>query len=193
MLTNEQIRDLPSTGKAYKKADSRGVYVYVTPVGTKPLRWKYRYRRRERVLTLGIQPYVLIEQARERAELARGYLHQDMNPMDKLPAMRGRPIVTLADLEGMPAPLAAESVVYFAQIAKGHIKIGVTTKIEQRVRSFQHCHAEPVVLLAKMAGGHAHEQLIHKVFAGDRDNGEWFSPSPDLLRFIASVKGPSCH
>lgn len=193
MLTNDQIRDLPKTGKAYKKGDARGVYVYVSHIGTKSLRWKYRYHRRERVLTLGMHPYVQIEQARTRAELAREYLNQDLDPMDRLPAVRGRPLVTLADLDGMPAPLSAESVVYFAQIATGHIKIGVTTRIAQRIRSFQHSHAEPVVLLATMVGGHAHEQLIHKVFAGDRDNGEWFSPSADLLDFIAKVKGLACR
>lgn len=74
--------------------------------------------------------------------------------MDRLPAVRGRPLVTLADLDRMPAPLRAESVVFFAQIATGHIKIGVTTRIAQRIRSLHHLHAEPVVLLATMVGGH---------------------------------------
>jgi len=113
--------------------------------------------------------------------------------MNRLPAVRGRTLVTLADLDGMPASLSVGSVVYFAQIATGHIETGVTTRIALRIRSFRHSHAEPVVLLATMVGGHAHKQLIHKVFAGDRDNGEWFSPSPDLLDFIAKVKGPSCR
>ncbi len=45
------------------------LYVYVSHTGTKSLRWKYRYHRRERVLTLGMHPYVQIEQARTRAEL----------------------------------------------------------------------------------------------------------------------------
>jgi len=56
--------------------------------------------------------------------------------MDRLPAVRGRPLVTLANLAGMPAPLSAGSVAYFAEIATGHIKTGVITRIVQRIRSF---------------------------------------------------------
>jgi len=36
MLTDDQIRDLPKTGEAYKKGDARCVCVYVSTPGPSP-------------------------------------------------------------------------------------------------------------------------------------------------------------
>ena len=73
--------------------------------------------------------------------------------MDRLPAVRGRPLVTLADLDRMPAPLRVESVVYFAQIATGHIRIGVTTRIARRQRSVKNLESEEIVRSSRWWAG----------------------------------------
>jgi len=186
MLTNESIALAPVRGKAYKMADANSLYVYVSPTGSKSLRWKYRYQRREKLLTVGTYPHVTIEEARRRVGLARNMLRAGVDPLNRDRSRRGWHRAGLDALEGLPPPIN-NSVVYFVQVASGHIKIGVTTNIKVRMAALQHANAEPIALLGTFPGGHAHEGVMHRAFADTRDSGEWFSPTPELLDFINSL------
>ena len=46
---------------------------------------------------------------------------------------------------------------------------------------------EPLRLLGSMDGGRPMEASLHRRFGRTRLSGEWFSPSADLLGFIAEV------
>jgi len=69
----------------------------------------------------------------------------------------------------------AEAVVYFVRIGK-HIKIGFTTNLTKRLKSFRSATAEPIVALMTAPGGHDLEQKLHLLFAENRinKNNEFF-------------------
>lgn len=48
MLTVVQARNAKAGPKAYKLADEKGLYLFVTPKGTKSWRMKYWYGRKKR-------------------------------------------------------------------------------------------------------------------------------------------------
>jgi hypothetical protein len=78
------------------------------------------------------------------------------------------------------------SFVYFI----GHssaVKIGVTIDVERRLRMLQIGSAEPLRLLATMAGVHRDERRLHRRFAHLRLTGEWFRADPELLSFIDEI------
>lgn len=53
MLTDTQIKTLKPTEKTYKVADAHGLYVTVSPAGTKAFRYDYRLDGRRETLTIG--------------------------------------------------------------------------------------------------------------------------------------------
>ena len=79
-----------------------------------------------------------------------------------------------------------EQVVYFAQGAISQlIKIGTTTNLKKRLQALRTGSPEPLVLLGAIPGGDQEERELHQRFSSQRINGEWFSPSPELLRAAA--------
>lgn len=80
-LTDLSLKGLKPRPTAYKKADERGLYVLVTPAGTKLFRWKYRYAGKEKVMALGQYPDVSLSQARADREAARLALKAGSDPM----------------------------------------------------------------------------------------------------------------
>ncbi|MFZ5667202.1 MAG: tyrosine-type recombinase/integrase [Pseudomonadota bacterium] len=76
MLTNAAAKAAQPTDRAFKLYDSGGLFLLVTPAGTKSWRWKFRRAGREQLKTLGRFPELNLAQARAarddaRAELAR--------------------------------------------------------------------------------------------------------------------------
>lgn len=192
VLTNQAIASAVRRDKPYKIADGKGLYVFVTSAGAKSIRWKYRFKRKEKCLTLGLHPGLSIEEARRRMDVARNALAFGIDPSDRAATVKALKIPRLDALATIPLPLHKQWV-YFAQVATGHIKIGTTTNVAHRLAALQHAHAEPVLMLAIMPGGHAHEALLHQIFDRDRDSGEWFSPSAELMALVDSLSRiPAC-
>lgn len=87
-----------------------------------------------------------------------------------------------------PAPAAPpepkrEGVVYYVQVG-GHIKIGWTSRLEQRMRSYP----PNTILLAVHPGSRADEKQLHKRFAVHRSHGqEWYPLVPVILDHIKRV------
>lgn len=78
MLTDTLIRNAKAKqGKAYKLFDERGLFLLVTPKGSKGWRFRYRFAGREKLISLGPYPDVSLKQAREKREAARRLLAQD--------------------------------------------------------------------------------------------------------------------
>lgn len=76
-------------------------------------------------------------------------------------------------------------MIYFVQQDEtGPIKIGCTTNVDKRLAQLQIGSAVPLRLLGVMTGHHAQEASLHEQFAKDRLEGEWFSPSRELLEYI---------
>ena len=80
----------------------------------------------------------------------------------------------------------APGVVYFLYCA-GHIKIGYTIDIKQRLNDY-HTHSPmPVTLLLTICGWPEDEESYHEMFKAERVRREWFHPSLELREFL------SCH
>jgi hypothetical protein len=79
-LTVVAIRNAKPGDKPYKLADERGLYLFVTPKGTKSWRLKYRFGGKEKALTFGQFPEVSLSEARDRRDAARATLRTDRDP-----------------------------------------------------------------------------------------------------------------
>ena len=79
-LSDRQIKNAKPQEKPYKLADGGGLYLYVTPKGTKSFRLKFRFDGKEQVLTIGKYPHVSLSEARAMAETAKTQIAQGINP-----------------------------------------------------------------------------------------------------------------
>ncbi|WAW10406.1 integrase arm-type DNA-binding domain-containing protein [Oxalobacter vibrioformis] len=70
-LSPLQIKNAKPKEKPYKLFDGSGLYMEVTPIGSKLWRMKIRIDNRERLLSFGKYPDVSLEQARARRDEAR--------------------------------------------------------------------------------------------------------------------------
>ena len=70
-LTDVKVRTTKSQEKAFKLADEKGLYLYVTPKGSRYWRMKYRFGSKEKLLALGVYPDVSLAKAREKRDEAR--------------------------------------------------------------------------------------------------------------------------
>jgi len=79
-LTDKAIRNAKPGSKPYKKADSFGLYLLVTPAGGKWWRFKYRFGGKENSLSLGTYPATSLKQAREKRDTARKLIEAGIDP-----------------------------------------------------------------------------------------------------------------
>lgn len=81
---------------------------------------------------------------------------------------------------------------YFIQAGdNGPIKIGVSSRVETRLRSLQTAHYEKLTCIKKTAtkiDPYKIEKEIHRIFSRFRINGEWYSPDKYLTFFISSIR-----
>lgn len=68
-------------GKPYKLADGGGLFLYITPKGSRLWRWKYRYEGKEKLMSFGAYPEVSLAQARVLRRQARELLADGSDPM----------------------------------------------------------------------------------------------------------------
>lgn len=80
-LTNQSLINLkPKPGKPYRASDSHGLYIEVSPTGSKLWRWKYRFQGKEKRLALGAYPEVSLKQARDLRFKAQQQLSEGLDP-----------------------------------------------------------------------------------------------------------------
>ncbi len=79
-LTQELIRNARPAEKAYRLFDGGGMYLEVSPNGSRYWRLKYRIDGREKRISLGVCPSVSLEQARKRRDHARRLVAQGIDP-----------------------------------------------------------------------------------------------------------------
>jgi len=70
------------TDKPYRMWDSGGLYLEVSPAGGKWWRLKYRFKGREKRLSLGVCPNVSLKEARTRRDSFRGLLADGIDPSE---------------------------------------------------------------------------------------------------------------
>ena len=79
-LTDTAIKKAKPGAKPSKLSDGKGLYLLVSPAGSKLWRWKYRVLGKEKVLALGAYPAVSLAQAREGQDTARKMLASGNDP-----------------------------------------------------------------------------------------------------------------
>ena len=80
MLTDKAVRAASARDKAYKLTDSRGLHLHISSTGHKSWRYKYRFQKKERLLTLGTYPEVSLAEAREKRDDAKKILREGRDP-----------------------------------------------------------------------------------------------------------------
>lgn len=79
-LSDLAIRGAKPSDKPVRMFDGGGLYLEVSPAGSKLWRLKYRFNGKEKRLSLGIYPDVGLKDARERRDAARKLLANDIDP-----------------------------------------------------------------------------------------------------------------
>ena len=80
MITNAAAKAAGAKSRAYKMHDQGGLHLLVRPTGTKSWQQKYRWRGREKLLTLGQFPEVRVERARILQAEAKELLEEGVDP-----------------------------------------------------------------------------------------------------------------
>ncbi|NPT54599.1 tyrosine-type recombinase/integrase [Paraburkholderia elongata] len=79
-LTDLAVRNAKPTGKTHRLWDGGGLYLEITPAGSKLWRLKYRYDGKEKRLSFGKYPDVGLKDARAKRDDARKLLADDIDP-----------------------------------------------------------------------------------------------------------------
>jgi len=79
-LTDTFVKRKQGNGKAQKFADGGGLFLYITPKGTKSWRLAYRYLGKHKLLVIGPYPAISLKEARERREAAKKLLLDSRDP-----------------------------------------------------------------------------------------------------------------
>jgi integrase len=87
-LTDTAIRNVKSTEKAFRVADSGGLCLEVSPSGGKLWRFKYRFDRKQKMIALGAYPEVSLSGARQKRDEARKLLADGIDPGEQRKAAK---------------------------------------------------------------------------------------------------------
>lgn len=78
-LTDAKLRSLKGSGRAQKLGDAGGLFVLVTPGGSRLWRLAYRFGGKQKLLALGKYPDVSLGDARLARELAKKQLEEGVD------------------------------------------------------------------------------------------------------------------
>lgn len=79
-LTDTKLRNLKPRDREYRAADGEGLYIQVSPKGSKLWRLRYFFQKKEKMLTLGRYPDVSLQAAREGRDEAKALLASGTDP-----------------------------------------------------------------------------------------------------------------
>lgn len=94
MLTDAAVRKAIAAEKPYKLYDSGGLFLTVSPAGSKLWRMRYELGGREKLLSFGPYPDVTITAARDARDAARAELRAGRDPSLTRRVMRANAIAT---------------------------------------------------------------------------------------------------
>ncbi|MFL9926276.1 integrase arm-type DNA-binding domain-containing protein [Herbaspirillum lusitanum] len=92
-LKDLQVKNAKPKDKSYKLSDGGGLYLLITPAGSKGWRLKYLYQGKEKLISLGTYPEVGLQEARKKRESNKELLANGTDPSGNRKAKK------LADIE----------------------------------------------------------------------------------------------
>jgi integrase len=102
MLTDAAVRRAKPQDKQYKLADEKGMFLLITPAGSKLWRLKYRVDGKEKVLAFGQYPDVTLSDARDKRDAARKQIAEGLDPaVQKKAAKRARAFAAINTFESV--------------------------------------------------------------------------------------------
>jgi hypothetical protein len=116
-LSESEVRDAKYEDKIYRLFDGGGLYLQITPSGGKWWRFKYRFRKKEKGLSLGTYPTTSLEDARRSRDAAKELLSQDIDPSEIRKQEKARS--KAEHLEGQRLPSVRVSIDGKIEIWKG--------------------------------------------------------------------------
>lgn len=87
-LTDTSIKNTKPTEKTQKLFDGNGLYLEVTPKGSKRWRFKYRFMGKEKLLSVGLYPEISLKVARERRDNLRRQVAEGVDPSVQRQALK---------------------------------------------------------------------------------------------------------
>ncbi|WP_413569038.1 Arm DNA-binding domain-containing protein [Bdellovibrio sp. HCB117] len=87
-LTDTLIKNTKATVKTQKLFDGNGLYLEVTPNGSKRWRFKYRFMGKEKLLSVGLYPEITLKVARERRDDLRRQVAEGIDPSAQRQALK---------------------------------------------------------------------------------------------------------
>ncbi|MEQ5184316.1 tyrosine-type recombinase/integrase [Providencia alcalifaciens] len=81
-LNVKQVEAAKAQDKPYKLTDGGGLYLNVSTTGAKSWRLKYRFDKKEKLLTIGLYPSVSLSEARKARDKAKDDLANGIDPSD---------------------------------------------------------------------------------------------------------------
>lgn len=79
-LTDTFVKRKQGNGKVQKHSDGGGLFLYITPTGSKSWRLAYRFMGKQKLLAIGPYPAISLKEARERREAAKKLLVDNIDP-----------------------------------------------------------------------------------------------------------------
>lgn len=79
-LTDMAVRAAKAKDKAYKLTDSNGLFLFISPAGSKLWRFRYRFENKEQTFSIGPYPEISLSEARSKRDDARKLLANGINP-----------------------------------------------------------------------------------------------------------------
>lgn len=79
-LTDQACKSAKPRDKTYKIADGGGLYLEVTPKGSKLWRLKYRFMQKQKKLSIGVYPIITLAEARNQRDEAKRLLANNLDP-----------------------------------------------------------------------------------------------------------------
>lgn len=115
-LSDTQVKAAKATEKPLKLADERGLYLLVSPSGSKLWRYDYRHQGKRKTLALGSYPDVSLAKARKDLAAARELVADGVDPSD---ARKQRRAAQLAQNEHTFEKIARE---WFKKFSPGWVR-----------------------------------------------------------------------
>lgn len=82
MLNETKIKSLKPKDKPYKIGDSEGLYLLISPNGSKLWRFKYRFNNKEKTYSIGKYPVIKLAEAREERLNLKKLITKNIDPND---------------------------------------------------------------------------------------------------------------
>lgn len=81
-LNAAKVRNAKHSAKASKLVDGGGLYLFISPAGSKTWRYRYRLGEKEQTLTIGTFPEVSLENARQVHRASRWLVERSLQPLE---------------------------------------------------------------------------------------------------------------